>query len=340
MPHPRQIIVVVPPAIELLDVTGPVQVFSAASQLIGSAGRGYHVRLAAREAGEVTAFGGVRLMADTTWAEAQQSRVDTLIVPGSVDIGARGSHPEVDAELVSWVQSMAPQVRRTVAVCHGTHVLAAAGLLDGRRATTHWSCADRLAEDYPEVQVDPDPIFVQSGKVWTCAGGSAAVDLALALVAQDHGPGIAQKIARWLVMYLRRTAGQSQFSVQLSLQHLARDDLNELLTWISDHLRDDVSVPVLAKRMGLSVRHFSRVFRAETGLTPAAYVEVARVEYARRLLEETERTLDGVADACGLRSVETLHRSFRRQLSTTPGEYRRRLQPQRALFPDAPGTAQ
>jgi transcriptional regulator GlxA family with amidase domain len=274
----------------------------------------------------------VRLVADTTWAEVGRG-VDTLLVPGAVRFGANGAEPVIDSELVSWVSTTAPQVRRTAAVCAGAHILAATGLLDGVTATTHWCTAAALAKDHPRVTVDPDPIFVQAGWVWTCAGGSSAMDLALALVARDHGQAIALQLARWLVMYLKRTGGQSQFSVPLSIQEPSRDELGELRTWISDHLDEDLSVPVLADRMHLSVRHFSRVFRAETGLTPAAFVEVARVELARRLLEETDRALADVAVRCGLGSVETLHRSFRRRLSTSPAEYRRRFHPQADLVP-------
>jgi transcriptional regulator GlxA family with amidase domain len=335
MPDPRKIVIAVFPGVELLDVTGPAEIFTATSRLIGSPGRGYDVCLAARHPGEVRTASGVRIVADTTWAEVGRG-VDTLVVPGAVRFGADGAEPVVDSELVSWVSTMAPHVRRTASVCAGAHALAAAGLLNGLTATTHWCTATTLAKDHPQVSVDPDPIFVEAGNVWTCAGGSSAMDLALALVARDHGQAIALHVARWLVMYLKRSGGQSQFSVPLSLQEPSRDELGELRSWIIDHLDEDLSIPALADRMHLSVRHFSRVFRAESGLTPAAYVEVARVEFARRLLEETDRTLDDVAAICGLGSVETLHQSFRRRLSTTPAEYRRRFRPQAELVSAAP----
>jgi transcriptional regulator GlxA family with amidase domain len=210
-------------------------------------------------------------------------------------------------------------------VCVGAHLLAAAGLLDGRTATTHWSTAARLAADHPAVTVDPDPIFVRSGNVWTGAGISACMDLALALVTEDLGEEVALAVARQLVMYLKRQGGQSQFSVPLSRPPAARRDIDELRTYVTEHLREDLSAAALAARMRLSERHFARVFRQETGTTVAAYVEAARVEAARRLLEGTDEPLEKVAAACGLGSVETLHRALRKQIGTTPAAYRRRF---------------
>ncbi|MFF2445415.1 GlxA family transcriptional regulator [Priestia megaterium] len=210
MPNPRQIVLAVYPGVELLDVTGPAEVFTAASRLIGAAGRGYDVRLASRDPGEVQTAAGVRLVADTIWTEVRPG-VDTLLIPGAVRFGAQAAEAVVDTDLVSWVHAMAPRTRRIAAVCAGAHVLAACGLLDGQTATTHWCTAPALAKEHPEVIVDPDPIFVQAGRVWTCAGGSSAMDLALALVAEDHGQATALRIARWLVMYLKRPGGQSQF---------------------------------------------------------------------------------------------------------------------------------
>ncbi|MFE3288680.1 GlxA family transcriptional regulator, partial [Streptomyces sp. NPDC059233] len=199
------------------------------------------------------------------------------------------------------------------------------GLLDGRTATTHWSTAAQLAADHPAVTVDPDPIFVRSGNIWTGAGISACMDLALALVADDLGEEVALGVARQLVMYLKRQGGQSQFSVPLSRPAASRRDIDELRMFIADHLDGDLSAAALAARMCLSERHFARVFRQETGTTPAAYVEAARVEAARRLLEHTDQPLDEVATACGLGSVETLHRALRKQIGITPAAYRRRF---------------
>ncbi|MGY3677731.1 transcriptional regulator GlxA family with amidase domain [Streptomyces sp. TE33382] len=210
-------------------------------------------------------------------------------------------------------------------VCVGAHILAAAGLLDGKAATTHWSTAAQLAAGHPAVTVDPDPIFVRSGKVWTGAGISACMDLALALVADDLGEAVAPAVARQLVMYLKRQGGQSQFSVPLSRPPSSRRDIDELRMFIADHLDGDLSTAALSVRMCLSERHFARVFRQETGTGPASYVEAARVEAARRLLESTDQPLDRVAGDCGFGSVETLHRSLRKQIGTTPAAYRRRF---------------
>ncbi|WP_194897773.1 GlxA family transcriptional regulator, partial [Catenulispora pinisilvae] len=245
--------------------------------------------------------------------------------PGAVDIGDSGPVARVDQDVVAWVAAVAPSARRVASVCVGAHVLAAAGLLDGKTATTHWSTAAQLAADHPAVRVDPDPIFVRSGKVWTGAGISACMDLALALVAEDLGEELALAVARQLVVYLKRQGGQSQFSVPLSSPPTTRRDIDELRAYITDHLGDDLSAAALAARMCLSERHFARVFRQETGTTPGTYVEAARVEAARRLLESTDQPLEEVAAGSGLGSVETLHRALRKQIGTTPAAYRRRF---------------
>ncbi|MFF4038354.1 GlxA family transcriptional regulator [Streptomyces sp. NPDC001816] len=325
MDAPRRIVVTLFAGVELLDVTGPIEVFSVASQLVKRSGaRGYEMQLAAERPGPVRTASGVQLVADVDLAQAGRG-ADTLMVPGAIEFGTAGLEPVVDPALVDWVAETAPRVRRIASVCAGAHILAAAGLLDGLTVATHWYTAPRLAADHPRIDVDPDPIFVREGRVWTCAGGCAGMDLALALVAEDHGDKVALQVARLLVMYLKRPGGQSQFSVPLSLQEPSRDKIGELRTWIADNIREDLSLDVLADRVNLSVRHFSRVFRAEYGRTPTAYVEAARIEFARRLLEETDRALDDVAAACGIGSVETLHRAFRRQLGTTPAEYRCRF---------------
>ncbi|WP_424887317.1 GlxA family transcriptional regulator [Streptomyces sp. XH2] len=325
MPLPHRVVIAVFPDVDLLDVTGPAEVFALANR--ETAGRaGYQVRLAGPAAGEVRTSAGVRLLADLAFDEVG-GRVDTLLVPGAVDMTDDGPVARIDAGVVAWVKRTAAQARRVASVCVGAHVLAAAGLLDGKTATTHWSTAARLAAEHPAVTVDPDPIFVRTdrGRLWTGAGISACLDLALALVAEDLGEDVALAVARQLVMYLKRQGGQSQFSVPLSRPASARRDIDELRLWIADHLDEDLSAEVLAARMCLSERHFARVFAQETGLSPAAYVEAARIEVARRLLETTDDPLGHVAAAAGLGSVETLHRSFRRRLATTPAAYRRRF---------------
>ncbi|MFD7663641.1 GlxA family transcriptional regulator [Streptomyces sp. NPDC059788] len=325
MPTAHRVVIAVFPDVDLLDVTGPAEVFALANR--ETAGRaGYQVRLAGPTAGAVRTSAGVRLMADVAFGDVG-AEVDTLMVPGAVDMTEDGPLARIDPAVVAWVGETAAHARRVASVCVGAHVLAAAGLLDGKTATTHWSTTAQLAADHPGVTVDPDPIFVRSdcGRLWTGAGISACLDLSLALVAEDLGEQTALTVARQLVMYLKRQGGQSQFSVPLSRPAAERRDIDELRLWIAEHLDADLSAQALAARMCLSERHFARVFKQETGSSPAAYVEAARVETARRLLETTDCPLDQVATAAGLGSTETLHRAFRRQLATTPAAYRRRF---------------
>ncbi|MFC8535924.1 GlxA family transcriptional regulator [Streptomyces sp. NPDC057249] len=321
----HRVVIAVFPGVDLLDVSGPAEVFALANRVSEGRDR-YEVRLAGPEAGEVRTSAGVRLLTDLTFGEVGRE-VDTLLVPGAVDVTDEGPVARIDADIVAWVKETAPHARRVASVCVGAHLLAAAGLLDGLTATTHWSTAAQLAAAHPEVTVDADPIFVRAdrGRVWTGAGISACLDLALALVAEDLGEDAALAVARQLVMYLKRQGGQSQFSVPLSRPAASRREIDALRLWIADHLDQDLSAPVLAARMCLSERHFARVFKQETGVSPAAYVESARVEAARRLLETTDDPLDRVASAAGLGSTETLHRVFRRQIATTPAAYRRRF---------------
>ncbi|MFD9269984.1 GlxA family transcriptional regulator [Streptomyces goshikiensis] len=323
MPATRRVVIAVFPDVDLLDVTGPAEVFALANRETGGTA-GYRVQLGGRAGGAVATSAGVRLVADLSFAEVG-GVLDTLLVPGAVDMHPGGPVARIDRDVVEWVKRAAPQARRVASVCAGAHLLAAAGLLDGRTATTHWSTAAQLAADHPAVTVDPDPIFVRSGKVWTGAGISACMDLALALVAEDLGEEVALAVARQLVMYLKRQGGQSQFSVPLSRPPASRRDIDELRMFIADHLDGDLSAAALAGRMCLSERHFARVFRQETGTSPASYVEAARVEAARRLLESTDQALDEVAAGCGFGSVETLHRALRKQIGTSPAAYRRRF---------------
>ncbi|MEU0275676.1 helix-turn-helix domain-containing protein [Streptomyces sp. NPDC006307] len=321
----HRVVIAVFPDVDLLDVTGPAEVFALANRESGGRAR-YQVRLAGPgRAGEAVATSaGVRLLTDIGFADVGDA-VDTLLVPGAVEVRTDGPLPRIDRHVVDWIKDTAPHARRIASVCVGAHLLAAAGLLDGKAATTHWSTADRLAADHPRVAVDPDPIFIRSGRVWTGAGISACLDLALALVAEDHGEDLALAVARHLVVYLKRQGGQSQFSVPISRPPASRRDIDELRLYVADHLTEDLSAAALAARMCLSERHFARVFTQETGTTPAAYVEALRVEAARRLLETTDQSLEEIARTTGLRSVETLHRAFRRQIATSPAAYRRRF---------------
>jgi transcriptional regulator GlxA family with amidase domain len=210
-----------------------------------------------------------------------------------------------------------------VSVCSGALVLAAAGLLDGRRATTHWETVDQLANRHPNVDVEPDQLYVRDGNVWTSAGVTAGIDLFLALVDADHGAELAHRIARDLVVFVRRPGGQSQFSAQLRTAPARSPAIAELQRWLPDHLDDDLTVPALARHVGLSQRQFARAFAAEVGTTPAVYVENLRLEAARRLLETSDLTVETIAKTVGMLLPETLYRAFRRRLGTTPDQYRK-----------------
>ncbi|MFE7637263.1 MULTISPECIES: GlxA family transcriptional regulator [unclassified Kitasatospora] len=321
---PHLVVVPVFPGVNALDVAGPAEIFALAGRLLPPGRPGYEVRVCAERSGPVETFSGVPLHVTGTLAQARV-RADTVLVPGRVDLGPDGPVPRVDQAVVAWLREAGPRAGRVASVCAGAHVTAAAGLLDGHRATTHWATAERLAADHPAVEVDADPVFIRSGRMWTSAGLSTSMDLTLALVAEDHGDDLALEIARIMVMYLQRPGGQSQFSVPLAHRPGGRADLRDLRRWIGEHLDADLSVPALAGRLAMSERHFARVFRTETGTTPGAYVEELRLEAARRLMERTDHPLPGVARACGFGSVETLHRVFRDRLSTTPGDYRSRF---------------
>ncbi|MFB7469956.1 GlxA family transcriptional regulator [Kitasatospora sp. NPDC056184] len=326
MPEPRTVVIAAFPGVELLEVTGPAEVFSVASRLVGGDAPAYRVEIAAARTGPLPTAAGISLVAERALAEVGPG-TDTLLVAGAMDSDGGRYRAVVDPEVVRWLATAAPAARRVGGVCAGVHLLAEAGLLTGLPATTHWLTAGQLAARYPDIAVDPEPIFIRAGRIWTCAGVTAALDLALAMVAEDHGPAIALDAARAMVMYVKRPGGQTQFSVPLSLQASADDRVDELRRWIDDHLGERIPVEAMAARMNLSVRHFARVFRTCTGRTPADYLEAVRVEAARRLLEESARSLPDIAAASGLGSVETLHRAFRRRLGATPAEYRRRFRP-------------
>lgn len=314
-------VIVTYPGVQTLDVIGPAEVFSTAGAV---AGDGYELEVVAPERGPL-ATSSVSIHADRGIADCR-GRIDTLIVAGGT-----GSRPaQDDVALIAWLRGAAARSRRIASVCTGALLLARAGLLDGRRVTTHWAWCDYLASRYPATRVDPDPIFVRDGNVSTSAGVTAGMDLALALVEEDLGPEVALEVARWLVLFLRRPGGQSQFSAQLAAQTAQRAPLRELQSWIPDHLNEDLSVPALALRACMSERNFARAFRRETGMTPAAYVEAARVERARIALESGNLAVDALALQVGFGTVETLRRAFRRRLGVSPGDYRNRFRPRAA----------
>ncbi|HLJ02491.1 MAG TPA: GlxA family transcriptional regulator [Solirubrobacteraceae bacterium] len=299
--------------VQVLDVTAPLEVFSLATRLAGGS---YALELVA--SGPIVTSSGLHLQPHRSLGERLGS-LDTLIVAGG-----RGVHAAAaDDDLIDWVRAAAAGARRVASVCTGAFLLARAGLLDGRRATTHWAECDRLAADYPEVEVDPQPIFVRDGHVYTSAGVTAGIDLALALVEEDLGGHASQVVARQLVVYMRRPGAQAQMSAGLAGQACAVPLLRELQDWIAEHLDADLSVPALAERAFMSPRHFARVFKQEVGATPGSYVEAVRVERARTLLATTDLQLAEIARRCGFGTVETLRRTFGRHTQRSPAEYRR-----------------
>ncbi|MEU7638299.1 MULTISPECIES: GlxA family transcriptional regulator [unclassified Streptomyces] len=320
----RFIVVVLFDGVDLLDVTGPPEVFALLRRELDDAA-GYRVVLAAETMDPVTTFAGVRVLPDTTFHEVSKRSIDTLMVPGSVEVdGERRIRARTDPAVVDWVRTLAGRTRRVASVCVGAHILAAAGLLDGRRATTHWSTAQQLAAEHPSIEVDADPIFIRDRDVWTGAGISACLDLSLALVAEDFGEAAALRVARQLVMYLKRPSGQSQFSVPMEPVSTTRR-MDELRHHITRNIAESLTVSALAAHARVGERQLTRIFRTELGMTPAAYVEAARVEAARNRLESTDDTLERIASACGFNTTDTLVRAFRRKLDTTPTAYRNRF---------------
>jgi transcriptional regulator GlxA family with amidase domain len=318
----REIVIVAFEGVQSLDLTGPLEVFAGAQTVVErtSAGRAYRVTVASPDGEPLRSSSGLGLVPDVAFAGAP-ARIDTLIVAGGSGTRAAAR----DAELVAWVGERAAGARRVASVCTGAYVLAAAGLLDGRRATTHWAWCRQLAAGHPKIDVDPEPIWIRDGRIYTAAGVTAGMDLALGLVEEDLGRDVALEVARYLVLFLRRPAGQSQFSVQLQGQLADRDAVRELQQYVLEHPEADLSVPALAERACMSPRHFARTFHRQVGVTPARYVESVRLEAARRRLEESRETVELVAGACGFGTPESMRRAFLRGLGVGPSEYRRRF---------------
>jgi transcriptional regulator GlxA family with amidase domain len=322
-PSSRHVAMVAFPGANAVDVIGPLEVFASASALAtrgSSRPPAYTTEVVAPVAGPVATQSGIAVVAQRALG-AVRGGVDTLLVAGG--LGTRTALD--DRTLIGGIRRLAPRVRRLGSVCSGSFLLAEAGLLDGRRATTHWMWCDSLAQRYPRVRVDPDPIFVRDGNVWTSAGVTAGMDLALALVEDDLGREIALHTARQMVLFLRRPGGQSQFSAQLATQAADRQPLRELQAWVVDHPEADCSVPALAQRVAMSPRNFARVFLRQIGLTPAQYVEKVRVEAARRRLEDSTDGVDAIAARCGFGTAETMRRTFLRHVRVAPSDYRTRF---------------
>ena len=332
-PIPRRVLILSAAPALLLDIAGPAEVLTLAGQLraVEKGGRGEVGRFAplydvafhvVPTPGKPSTSAGLGLLSTATEGELLAwDALDTLIVAGGE--GARNRAG--DAAVQKLVRHLAPRSRRVVGVCTGSFILAAAGLLDGRRVTTHWRWCAELARRHPAVRVDPDPIYIRDGGVWTSAGVTAGMDLLLALVEDDHGHELSLAVARYLVVFLRRPGSQKQFSAALAAQTGPGERFGDLLAWMSENLHRPLSVEDLAEHARLSPRQFARAFREEVGATPALMLERLRVEAARRSLETGRAGLAAVVGACGFGTEETMRRAFLRQVGTPPGDYRDRF---------------
>ncbi len=320
---PHRVAMVTFPGAQILDVTGPLEVFARSARWLRDEGHTrdmcYEIELLAKEPGPIRMSSGLELVAVRALRDAGE--IDTLLVCGG--IGAVDAIR--DGELIDWIRERYPRAARLASICTGSMILAETGLLDGLEATTHWSWCDRLARNYPMVRVQADALYVQCGNIYTSAGVTAGMDLALALVEQDWGRDVALATARELVMFLKRPGGQSQFSSHLAAQEAERDQLRDLQRWILEHLGDDLRVERLADRVHMSPRNFARTFVRETGGTPAKFVETARLDEARRRLEESELPISTIARECGFGTSETMRRTFQRRLGVVPRDYRVRF---------------
>lgn len=310
-----------------LDLTGPHEVFALSTRLAERrSAPPYRLVLLADRAGPFRATSGLSLVADMSWRDFH-GPADTLLVAGGPDM----TRVTRNRPLLAWLRNMSRRIRRIGSICTGAFALAEAGLLKNRRATTHWMDVERLAANYPAVQVDPDAIYVRDGNIFTSAGITAGMDLALALVEEDLGREAALAVARMLVMYLKRPGGQSQFSTSLQAQATEGRRLVPLLSWLAAHYREPITVDAMASQAAMSDRTFARVFLAETGDTPAYYLEKLRLEHAVRLLESTAVSLDVAARDCGFTGREQLRRAFHRHRGITPHEYQQRFRTTRTM---------
>jgi transcriptional regulator GlxA family with amidase domain len=315
----RTVLIVGFPGVQALDIVGPFEVFTGASQFVAArGGHGYSVRVVSVDGEPVSTGTGLTMVAQPLPGPGEA--IDTVVLPGGYGTDAARN----DDALMDWIAAVSPRARRVVSVCTGAVLAAQAGLLDGCVATTHWAFATQMAAEFPSVTVNPEPIFVRSSdKVWTAAGVTAGIDLALSLVEDDHGTEAAQTVARYLVMYLRRPGGQTQFAAPVWMPRARRTPIRDVQEAIESEPGAAHSISALARRAAMSPRHFTRVFTGEVGEAPGAYVERIRTEAARRQLEETDDTVTAIAARCGFGSAETLRRNFVRRLGVSPDQYRK-----------------
>ena len=317
-PESRFIVMLVYPGVMTMDVYGPLEAFAMANS---SSGRTlYQVAIASMDGTPVPTSLGVPIAPNMAVADIKEP-IDTLLVSG----GRGQVEARNDQTLVGWLRTGSRGARRTGSICTGAFLLAAAGLLDGRRATTHWAMGTELGQNYPKVTVDIDPIFVRDGNIYTSAGVTAGIDLALGLIEEDHGRTLALQVARALVLYLKRQGGQSQFSNHLQAQFAASPPVRSAQEWALNNLSVDLGVDALARQARMSERTFRRTFVEETGETPREFVERIRLEAARDLLEEIQLSVQAVATRCGFATVDNLRRAFVRRLGITPQQYRQRF---------------
>lgn len=311
----RTVVIAGFPGVQALDLVGPYEVFTGASLLTEG---GYEVIVAANGGQPVATAGGLTLGAVPL--PDPRDEVDTVVLPGGFGVEAA----RADAELLGWIRAVARRARRVVTVCTGAFLAAEAGLLDGHRATTHWAFAEQLAAEFPSIEVDPDPIFIRSSeRIWTAAGVASGIDLALSLVEDDHGTEVAQTVARWLVLYLRRPGGQTQFAAPVWMPRAKRPSIRDVQEAIEAEPGGLHSIDELARRAAMSPRHFTRIFTEEVGEAPGQYVERVRTEAARRQLEETDDTVVAIASRCGFGTAETMRRNFIRRVGIPPDQYRK-----------------
>jgi transcriptional regulator GlxA family with amidase domain len=315
----KPVVIVVPQNAQSLDISGPLDAFLEANRQAPNRCN-YDVRLLSVGPDRVVKAGGMLLVAHGSIFE-DVGPIDTLLVAGTPDY----AQAYTESALPAWLQRRSPRSRRHGSVCTGAFFLGAAGLLDGLNVTTHWQHAAELADRFPAAKVASDQIFVQDGSLWTSAGVTAGIDLALKLIEDDHGHDVALSVARRLVVFLKRPGGQSQFSAHLAAQVATEGRIQAVQHWILDHLPLDLTVKTLASRAAMSVRNFTRVFQEDAGMTPADFVEMARVDSARRLLEDTDKPLQRVASSCGFANPDTMRRAFLRRIGTGPSEYRERF---------------
>ena len=313
----RRVAVVVVPPVEELDLVGPMQVFGAANRLAGKPVYTVEIATNSRDLKVAGEGGLLSFLAQRRFPELKGPFDSLLLVCGVATRNAR------DAALFAWLRKMAPEVRRIGSVCVGAFLFAEAGLLDGKRATAHWKFGEELAKRYPRVRVESNPLWVKDGNIYTSAGISAGIDLALAWVEEDCGAAVAHEVARELVLFLRRPGGQPQYSVSLAAQASQMKAIQDLQVWIAENVRRKLSVQMLADHFAMSVRNFERVFTRELGRTPSKYILQVRVEEAQRQLERTDRGLKQIALHCGFGSADVMRRSFVRLIGVTPNQYRR-----------------